>query len=297
MIDYTVILLNYFTNDDLLKAIKSIEKSAQYYSFRVIVVNVNLSGKNSLEISNENVDIININENRGFAYGNNIGLRYVIEHTNSKYIVIMNPDTLLVEEGTIDRLIDEIEIERDKDSKIIGGQPLIQTAGTQNLSIREVYTYFDSLIQVFLPLRLVFKKRYNNMWKKNSLNDKKQYFEVPAGNFFIIDANIFFYQLHGFDEHTFLYEEEMILGFKLKSIGLHFLFVPSEKVNHEQGKSTHSHQKLSYFAFKHMLHSKNIYLKKYLKVGLFHVVLLDLLFITNFICMKLVNIKKINRDG
>lgn len=296
MIDYTVILLNFFTNDDLLKAIKLVEKYAQYHSFRIVVVNVNLAGENSLEISNNNVDVININENRGFAYGNNVGIRYVIEHTNSKYIVIMNPDTILIKEGTIDRLIDKIEIERNKDSKIVGGQPRIQTAGTQNLSIREVYTYFDSLIQVFLPLRLVFKKRYSDMWKKNSLNDKKQYFEVPAGNFFIIDTNIFFHQLHGFDEQTFLYEEEMILGFKLKSIGLHLLFVPSETVNHEQGKSTHSHQKLSYFAFKHMLHSKNIYLKKYLKVGSFRVAFLDVLFITNFICMKLVNIKKSNGD-
>lgn len=290
MFKYAVVLLNYYTNEDVLTAIESIKESAIDDNYRIVVVNINEKNRNPMHVDDDKVEIINIDENKGFAFGNNVGVCFAAEKIFSKYVVIMNPDTKILRTGTIDRLIEHIDHFRANDASLVGGQPSIRTKDSESLSIRRVYSYFDSIIQVFFPLRVLFKTRYKRMWYKDlddgtSTNFVK--YEVPAGNFFIIDTNFFWDQLSGFDTDTFLYEEEIILGYRLKKRGFHLILDRNEEVFHEQGKSTNSHKRLSYFAFQHMIHSKNVYLKKYLQVSKLSIILLDVLFLTNFLLMRL----------
>lgn len=290
MCKYAVILLNYYTNEDVLMAIESIKEAAIDDNYRIVVVNTNEKNRNSIHTDIAKVDTIDIDKNKGFAFGNNVGVRFVAEKLFSEYVVIMNPDTKILKKGTIDRLIASIDHFRVDDTNVIGGQPSIITKDSESLSIRRVYSYFDSLIQVFFPLRVLFKSRYKRMWYKEIGDGKSTQFvkyEVPAGNFFIIDTNIFWGKFSGFDEDTFLYEEEMILGYRLKKEGFKLIFDRNEEVVHEQGRSTKSHKRLSYFAFRHMLRSKNVYLRKYLQVNRPLIGLLDILFLTNFLFMKL----------
>ena len=271
---YAVIVLNFNTSKDSRTAIESICNNATSEYYHICLVD-NASTKEgeidqlkNIELEYENVSLLLLNENRGYAFGNNEGIRFLEGKYNCKYYVIMNPDVEIIQLGTIESLISDINKE-----SIIGAQALVdcddvsETADSQ-INIRRVMNYSDILINSSWILKRVFKKRHNVLIYKNEMPFRKKIeFEVPSGAFFIIDAE-FFKKIGLFDEKTFLYVEEMILGYKVKEQGKVFVLDPQYTVKHYQGKSTGSHRRtLSVFSEKCMVTSTCIYLQDYLHVG------------------------------
>lgn len=88
----SIIVLNYNAKDLLINCIDSIFKS-NYRNFEVILVDNN-SDDNSFQICKNNHPEINLilnKSNLGYCGGNNTG----IEHAKGKFIIILNPDTLV----------------------------------------------------------------------------------------------------------------------------------------------------------------------------------------------------------
>ena len=139
----------------------------------------------------------------------------------------MNPDVLVLDNGTIEGMIEQIETK----DHIVGGQPLVwncyygdDAALQQN--IRVVPTYMDLCMLSFEPLKILMRSRYKRMIYQNRMpfNEEIEY-RVPSGAFFLIKANIFD-EMGKFDEETFLYYEEHIIGnaevrqtFKISNVG------------------------------------------------------------------------------
>lgn len=272
-LEYAVIILNYNTFNDSLVAINSVITHSTTDNYRIVLVDGNSSNYQDREkiksLKKDKVETLILNENKGYAYGNNRGVEYITSRYNVKHLVIMNPDVYLTEKGCIEYLIKNIK--ENRENNVIGAQPLVWTGETLNpwnqINIRKVYNWFDCLIESFHLFKILFKKRYYRNVYINDMPYKNEIlYEVPAGSFFIINTNEFL-QVNMFDERTFLYEEEMILGHKIKQKGKCFIFVPSVSVRHEQGKSTGSHNKITKFAFEHMLKSKRLYMKEYLNVN------------------------------
>lgn len=85
-----------------------------------------------------------------------------------------------------------------------------------------------------------------------------------------------------FDERTFLYSEEIILGARFKQKGYKFRFIPKEIVQHEGGKSIGSNAKrVKWYAVKYEMDSVEIYLKYYLNCGKTKVVIVKFFMILN----------------
>lgn len=268
---YGVVILNYNSFEDSKKAVLSVQQAAIKENYHICLVDGGSTNEGEFDqlcrVQSNTVDILKMNENKGYAKGNNVGAKYLIERYNCQYIVIMNPDVLINQKGTIEGLINAIKV---SNNEIIGAQPLVDNVDAgipadMQINVRKVFSYEDILINSWWILRRIFKKKH----EKSLYIDEKPYcknlkFEVPSGAFFVINARIFD-EVNFFDEDTFLYAEEIILGHKIKKINKAFVLVPQYTVSHYQGKTTDAHGSVkSKKATDRTMESMCIYMKKYL---------------------------------
>lgn len=105
--DLIFVVLTYRNEKDLQDFFNSLSNCSG--STRVIVVNAYYD-ENSLkkvkEIAiNNNADFIEI-ENKGYSYGNNVGIQYALEDYKFRYLVVSNPD-IEIQKFNIDDLCNE----------------------------------------------------------------------------------------------------------------------------------------------------------------------------------------------
>lgn len=90
-----IILINYNGYKDTIECVKSLWK-IDYLNYKIIIVDNN-STDESIMILKKNINnciILESKENLGFAGGNNIGIKYALEH-NADYVMLLNNDTLV----------------------------------------------------------------------------------------------------------------------------------------------------------------------------------------------------------
>lgn len=270
---YSVLILNYNTAAFARRAIQSLLETAQTDGFTIQLVD-NASSLHDqqllLEIQHPKLFTILSPQNKGFATGYNMAARAALLRDDPAYLVIMNPDIELTQPGTIEHLVDHLQT---LGHPIVGAQPLVwdyrfAKSAESNLAIRRVPSYWDLVITESVLLRYVFARRFRRFTMKDAhLDHSPTIFEVPSGAFFVIDARVFA-ELNGFDEATFLYGEEFILGKRLKDRGLQFVLVPTVSVKHYQGASTRfEYQTPSRSMYKHRMESDLYYAREYLGAG------------------------------
>ncbi len=113
MNSFLIILLNYNNSEDTIECINSLKNSG--IDISNILVIENCSTDNSIEKLEQNVPGINIlkmEKNLGFTGGNNIGIKYAVEH-NFNYAVVLNNDTIVEDKSSFDILISEMDKNAD----------------------------------------------------------------------------------------------------------------------------------------------------------------------------------------
>ena len=125
--DITIVIVNYNVKDFLLQCLNSIRRSAGSLNLETIVVDNNSSDGSveTLEPMFPDVEFIALDENAGFGKANNLG----IEKAKGKYILILNPDTLL-EEETLQKTFSFME--NNPDTGITGCKVLNQDGTFQS---------------------------------------------------------------------------------------------------------------------------------------------------------------------
>lgn len=92
----SIILVNYKNYKDTIKCLDSLKK-VMYQNLSIIVVDNN-SKDDSFEILKEYEDdriiVMESGFNRGFAFGNNFGIRKALEN-DSDYVLLLNNDTVV----------------------------------------------------------------------------------------------------------------------------------------------------------------------------------------------------------
>ena len=179
----------------------------------IIVVNECKSGKvNELaELSNSIKIIYNNSTNKGFSAANNIGAK----SASSKYLLILNPDTI-VKENTLSELYNLMEERKDVGAAIC---KLVDENGEiQKTVMRMKYDYWTIIINHFflhtIPgINKLFKKRY--FYKPHYLTE--QYPETISGAFMFIRKPVFF-EVGMFDENYFMYSEDNDLSLQIGKI-------------------------------------------------------------------------------
>lgn len=107
------ILLNYQNPDDTLRCLSSLRSGASRNLHPVIVDNASGTGdvKYLAQSLGPVVPILESDENRGYAAGNNIGIRHALER-DADFIWILNPDTV-VEPDTLQNLMTTMTLRPD----------------------------------------------------------------------------------------------------------------------------------------------------------------------------------------
>ena len=271
-----IVILNYNdskTTSEMLDVIKS---------FKIldhIVVVDNNSSDNSLEVlekyKSKKIDIVVNKENKGYAFGNNVGIRYLRDTYKCDYVFISNPD-IIVDENTFEVLIDDFK-------KVDVVAPTIKQLGEEMKGWK--LPNFKKEINTITSNRL-YKNEcvYDDAYYKIGLNEV----EVVSGCFFGIKDSVL-KLIDDFDEGTFLYFEENILGYKLKSKGIKTYVDTSVDVIHNLSVSVDKNVKKTR-KYKILMDSLFYYEKNIINSNIFRRIVLRLFYFVMLILLKIKNI-------
>ncbi|EDT79011.1 glycosyltransferase family 2 protein [Clostridium perfringens] len=257
-----LVVLNY---NDYITTEEFIDSIQNYNIINKIIVVDNNSTDNSHEILkkkiNKKIDFLASDKNGGYAYGNNIGIKYAIERYNPKNIIISNPD-VLIEEKCIINLINELN--KNSTFGMITGTMLNSNKEISKGLAWKLPKYKDDIITSFIVLNKIFKPlEYNN---KKLLNNTLNEVDVIPGSFFIAKAEAL-KKVRFFDEDTFLYCEERILSYKMKKMNYKIILKSDESYIHNHSITINKNISNYYRRYDILKNSKIIYMKKYLGVS------------------------------
>ncbi len=275
----SIVILNY--NDKILTRnyVKKIEKFANIDNI-VVVDNCSTDGSYQYlkKLESNKIKIIKSDSNDGYAFGNNIGIKYVIEHYGIKgQVVISNPDIKIKEKdfNEIIRAFDKYDDVFAVTGVVYNLKNVRIPLFTWKLPTKQILLIENSIIFRVL-LRKLFKisRRYLNFDKIEK--DEYYFGEALPGCFFVADIEKFC-NLGLFCEETFLYCEEDILFSKAKKRGYKSIVAKNASLIHLEGVTTKKN--ISSWKKKENIYEQSVivYMKKCLNCNLFDIYLYKLL--------------------
>lgn len=216
-----VILINYNGDNDTLECIKSLLE-VSYENISIVVVDNASKSQDEFEKKiPSNVVFIKSDVNLGFAGGNNLGVKYAIEH-GSDYVVLLNNDTV-VDRDFLSNLVELAE--KHTDAGIITGKIL----------------YYDS------PDYVWFAGGYMNLNKarihhyhireKNDFSDTEKAVSFATGCLMMIPRSVIA-QVGTLDESFFMYSEDAEYCQRIMKNGLTIWYTPKSVIYHKVSRSS-----------------------------------------------------------
>ena len=213
----SIIILNYNAGELLLNCVDSLKKST-YTNLEILIVD-NISSDNSQKKCKEkfpDIKLIQNNENLGYCGGNNVG----INEAKGKFIVILNPDTI-IEPNCIDELI----LAYNKFGNALY-QPKILS-----LNEKDIIQSTGNMLHVF---GFGFARD-----KGNKVTNKEESIEKIgyASGTCLFTSREVFDKIGLLDEFLFLYHDDLDLGWRAAQIGINSYYVPKSKIFHVESYS------------------------------------------------------------
>ena len=232
-LDLSIIIVNYNVKEFLQNLLYSIEKASTNITKEVIVVD-NASDDGSVNLIKEKFPSVKLIENQsnvGFGIANNQALKMA----NGKFLLLINPDAV-VSEDTFDKMI--CFFKKNPDAGLAGCK-ILNPDGTLQLACRRSFpgpwTSFCKVtgLSNLFPGSKLFA-RYNLTYL-----DIDRTYEVDAisGSFMMIRREVY-EKVGGFDEHFFMYGEDLDLSYRIKQAGYKVFYVHTTQIIHYKGEST-----------------------------------------------------------
>jgi GT2 family glycosyltransferase len=224
-LDLSIVIVSFNTCDVLLDCLSSVFEKTVGNSFEVIVVD-NASSDGSLEaITKKFPDacLISNGENKGFSAANNQGIRV----SKGKWIALLNPDTLLIE-NSFQKIIEYLQ---EHPEYSILGPGIVDESGKQSPTRLWEDTPQDAawkILGLYNPGNEL--QRMGDMQAKVAL--------VISGCCFVIHRELFD-EIGLLDENYFLYNEEDDFCRRARQHKKLICFFPETSIQHLHGKSTH----------------------------------------------------------
>ena len=251
------IILNYNSSVDCRKCIGYLKLQQSVEQEIVVVDNYSRDDdRKAVEAlcKKEGCTFIANGENRGYNAGNNVGLRYAAEK-GYEFALIANPDMEFPQTNYLATLL--AKMQEDKDIVVCGSDIVTPQGVHQNPKKRGT----DNLKEYFSWITDFLKRN-----KKR--NDNPEWIEDPAiskycrclnGCCFLIRMD-FIKSIGFFDENTFLYGEEPILGAQTEENCKKMYYIANTFAIHAHLKSKEGS---TTFCNKHWKHSRLYYVKRY----------------------------------
>ena len=255
MSNVACIIVNYNDSKRTLDLSKQI---CEYSSINQIIVVENNSTDDSLNyltsFEHPKYHVVKSSRNGGYGYGNNLGAK-IAKELGAEYILIANPDVDFSNE-CVEHMV-----------QTMCTHSKCAIVGAKEVKLGTYAWRYTSAIDDVLSASLIFnkllKKRY---YEKNYFANKDlAEVDVVPGCFLLIDLSKFF-EIGGYDESFFLYEEEKILFCRLRKKYITLVDLNAEFVhNHVE---SHSYALNSILVGKkRLLTSRSLFLQKYRKLN------------------------------
>lgn len=214
-----IILVNYNGVTDTLECIKSLE-SIYYNNYEIVVVDNN-STDNSLDTLKEKLSykhhVISSNKNGGFAFGNNIGIRYALEK-GADYVLLINNDTT-VEPDFLDELVKSME--NNKEYGITTGL---------------ILNYYDKNLVWYAGGEINWNRFYGYHKHENENINKLSLYEsevsFATGCLMLIRSEVIT-KVGGLPEEYFMYYEDVDYCANIQENGYKICFNPKSIIYHK----------------------------------------------------------------
>lgn len=239
------VVLNYNQPVYTLETVEALFRQKEI-EHEIVVVDNNSTIENFTKLEqnlSENAFLLRSKENLGYAIGNNIGCKYKSKFKPDYYFIVNN-DVQIFNESLIANLI--IAIESNRKKNVVAASPLVDTVSLGldlacQIQVRRILPVWKQIVVNSPVLNKIFKTVMSDyLYKKEKpYANKYTICDSINGCAFLIDANV--YEEQNFmDEGTFLYFEEIILGYQLQERGYSCVLDGFSKINHLQGVSTKS---------------------------------------------------------
>ena len=219
----TIIVDNCSQDDSLTLMKKNFdEENIKYISYKSSeILEDNLSLEDSL--NDRAVIIIQAEENRGFAAGNNIGIKYAKLKNDSAGVILLNNDTI-VEKSAFENLI---KLKKQNENPAIYSGKVLYYSEPETI-------WFDGG-----HLNYLFGKTSHIGYDKKNVNSDQKIKEVNFITFCYVLIPFEVLNKVGFlDESYFMYFEDTDYCYKVTRNGFHQYIVENSIIYHKVGKSS-----------------------------------------------------------
>ncbi|MDQ8188062.1 glycosyltransferase family 2 protein [Pelagicoccus sp. SDUM812002] len=231
--DVSIIIITYNSEKEIEDCLQSVYNQQGLVAQQVVVLD-NLSRDLTVKIVKEKfpqVKLIEPGENLGFAKGVN----RAIESVSTKYVLLLNPDTRIIERA-IDKIVEFAE--ENPGHGLYGGRTLqpdmsLEPSSCWGLpSLWSHFTFATGLSTLFKRSR-VFDPESLGKWQRDTVREVG----IITGCF-LLSTKEHWDSIKGFDERYFMYGEDADLAMRTRALGMRPIICPDAQLIHEVGKSS-----------------------------------------------------------
>jgi len=200
-----------------------------------------------------NIHVLLLDNNVGFAKGNNLGFQFAKEQLKCNFICMLNNDTILRQKSFIDQCY---KIYQQYPYAVIGPMIIRKDNTVQSpdktIRSRKFYILYRNILKIEFLLSQIgidtFKVteillHWRKRRKKATNTTKAADYDYPRRNLILhgccwIFTPRFTEKFQGINDKTFLYREEELLYILLKENNLENLYTPELKIYHMEDIAT-----------------------------------------------------------
>jgi len=218
-----IITLNWNGSEDTIELIKSLKKNT-FGDFQIFIVDNNSIPEEVaklIQITDTSIQLIKLNENLGFAGGNNFGIKKALEE-EADFILLINNDTI-VEPNFLEPLLG-----RFKPPERVG-------------IVAPQINYYDKQNIIWSAGGKISAIRGSGFAVSDKMETEIDYVDKPVGFVsgccMLVKSDVF-RSVGLFDENFFLYAEDTDFCYRVTKAGYKIFVTPESKIFHKFGQST-----------------------------------------------------------
>lgn len=267
-----VVILNYKSYDVTLNCLAQLENLALVND--IVVVDNNSPNESYQKLqaaqTRHRWQLLQSGENRGYSAGNNIGIRYLMEHTDDDIIGIVNPDVSF-DDDFLQQLCEAFAMHEEY--AVFTGVQHRKDGSVSNRAFWPELTRWTTIRSNLWLLNKIanYQTEYNMRFVRETLAQAQgqKLIEVP-----VIEGCCFFMRRCAWekigllDERIFLFFEEDILSHKIHQKGWKIGVLPQASFLHDHSttiKSVYSNLQMDFL----LLKSRGKFYRNYLSQGFF----------------------------
>ncbi len=229
----SIIIVNYNVKYFLEQCLIAVQNACADIEAEVFVVDNNSSDDSMEMVRNRFPQVILIanKDNKGFSAANN----QAIKQANGKYILLLNPDTV-VEEQTFQKVCAFMDAHDDAGGlgvQMIDGKGNFLPESKRGLPTPAVAFYKIFGLSKLFPNSKTFGRYHLGYLDKN----KTHIVDVLSGAFMLIRKSVLD-KIGLLDEDYFMYGEDIDLSYRITKAGFKNYYFPETRIIHYKGEST-----------------------------------------------------------